>query len=261
MTSLSLLQGGCSRAETRTFFVKFRGTRRRADKLARLLAAREYRSGLRHGVAAAIEHDAARLSHRPQSVLDVGANRGQFALFALRRFPGARLICFEPLPGPAAVLRRVVAGHPGVQVHEAALSAASGTHSMHLTRKDDSSSLLPVTARQEHAFSGSAEVGRVEVQVRRLDDCVDPATLTRPCLLKIDVQGTELDVLRGGRRVLACVDEVIVECSFVELYAGQALADDVIAELRAHGFRLRGFATPTFADDGQPLQSDLLFSR
>jgi FkbM family methyltransferase len=257
MTSVPVPRG----APPRALIIKLKATQGRAAKLARLLPRREYRAGLRHGVAAAIEHDAARLQRPPRTILDVGANRGQFALFALRRFPRARLICFEPLAEPAAVLRRVVADHPGVEVHEVALSAISGVQSMHLTRKDDSSSLLPVTERQEAAFSGSAEVGRVDVSVRRLDDCVDPATVARPCLLKIDVQGTELDVLRGGRGVLTCVDEAIVECSFVELYAGQALADDVIGELRAQGFRLRGFATPTYAPDGSPLQADLVFAR
>ena len=225
-------------------------SRRRLVKLLRLLAVRDYRRGLRHGVAAAIEHDAAFLAHEPRTVLDVGANRGQFALFALRRFPRARLICFEPLSQPAAVLRRVVGARVGVEVHEVALAAESGTASMHQSRDDDSSSLLPVTRQQQHAFPGSVEVARVDVAVRRLDDCVDPSALARPCLLKIDVQGAELEVLRGSREVLDAVDELIVECSFTELYAGQALADDVIGELRAAGFRLQGFASPTAARTG-----------
>ena len=228
-------------------------------KLLRLLAVPDYRRGLRHGVAAAIEHDAVFLEHEPRTVLDVGANRGQFALFALRRFPRARLICFEPLARPAGVLRRVVNGR--ADVHEVALAAASGTAGMHLTRKDDSSSLLPVTEQQVHAFPGSREVASVEVPVRRLDECVDPARLARPCLMKIDVQGGELDVLRGCGEVLRSVDELIVECSFTELYAGQALADDVIRELRAAGFRLHGVASRTDAADGRPLQADMVFGR
>jgi FkbM family methyltransferase len=236
-------------------------SRRRLAKLLRLLAVRDYRHGLRYGVAAAIEHDGAFLEHDPRTVLDVGANRGQFALFALRRFPRARLICFEPLAQPAGVLRRVLAPRAGVEVHEVALAATSGTASMHQTRKDDSSSLLAVTAEQQRAFPGSEEVARIDVPVRRLDDCLDPARLARPCLLKIDVQGAELEVLRGSRRVLAAVDELIVECSFTELYAGQALADDVIGELRAAGFRLHGFASPTVAPDGRPLQADMVFGR
>jgi len=61
---------------------------------------------LLHGVAATLEHDTA-LGHETfATVIDVGANKGQFAVYAGIRWPDARLICFEPLPGPRAKLAR-----------------------------------------------------------------------------------------------------------------------------------------------------------
>src|SRR5215213_1180187 len=91
---------------------------RRLRKLLRLLLVREYRHGLRLGVAAAIEHTADYIPCEPATILDVGANRGQYALFALHQYPSAELISFEPLPQAAKVLRRVVERRDNTQVYE-----------------------------------------------------------------------------------------------------------------------------------------------
>src|SRR5215212_9944591 len=66
-------------------------------KLAKVLRRPGYWPGLRHGVAAAIEHDRIPFDNEFRTVIDVGAGRGQFALVARRRFPAATLHCFAPL--------------------------------------------------------------------------------------------------------------------------------------------------------------------
>ena len=81
------------------------------------------------------------------------------------------------------------------------------------------------------------------------------------CLLKIDVQGLELEVLRGAPRILAQVDEALIEGSFIELYEGQALADDVIALMREAGLRLAGTYGKTTDADGRDVQADFYFRR
>jgi hypothetical protein len=79
--------------------------------------------------------------------------------------------------------------------------------------------------------------------------------------LKVDVQGAELDVLRGASGLLDAVGEILVECSLVELYEGQALLDDTILFARGQGFRVIGLSEAPRAPDGTPLQCDVLFSR
>jgi len=132
---------------------------------------------------------------------------------------------------------------------------------MHVSRLDDSSSLLPITDRYTTAFPGTEEDTGISVPVTRLDDVLAEPAPARPCLLKIDVQGYELEVLRGGTRVLQGVDEVFVECSFVELYTGQALAGELIAHLWSEGFRLAGVFGIKRDIAGQCLQADVLFQR
>lgn len=233
----------------------------RARKLRWLLAEPQYRRALRYRVAASIEHERTPLSHDYRSIIDVGANRGQFALLAARRFPNASLTCFEPQARPRRILSHVMADHPRVRLVDHALAASSGTSVLHITHADDSSSLLQTTKLQVDTFPGTHVVDQLPVTTTRLDELSYLDDLDRPTLLKIDVQGTELEVLTGARRMLDRVDSVLVECSFVELYEGQALADEVISFLHGHGFRLAHMVAPTLADDGRIVQADMVFER
>lgn len=194
-----------------------------------------------------------------RSVIDVGAHSGQFALFALERFPAARVHCFEPLPGPRERLARVLARSSRVALYPYAIAARSEDRVMHVAGRDDSSSLLPISRRQIEVFPATAPVGTLRVAARRLDELLEPGDLVGPALLKIDVQGAELEVLEGSRSLLERFDEALVECSFVELYEGQPLIDDIVAFMQAGGFRLAGLSSPQHDPSGRVIQADVLF--
>jgi methyltransferase, FkbM family len=102
----------------------------------------------------------------------------------------------------------------------------------------------------------------MEVEVQTLDDLMSAIGPRRPCLLKIDVQGYELEVLSGGRRFLQVVDDVIVECSVRPLYEGAPFAEDVIAMLAEEGFCLVDVGGDLRESGSRrALQFDLQFSR
>ena len=235
---------------------------RKSRKLVPLLAVSDYRRALySHRVAATIEHESQPFAESYGTVIDVGANRGQFAVFARHRWPDARLLCFEPLPRPRDVLISLASDLGNAEVMPFAIADESGRRVMQVAEADDSSSLLAASASQLEAFPAAAKVDEVAVDVRSLDDVLDLSDLRPPALLKIDVQGAELDVLRGASRVLKSECELLVECSLVELYEGQALIDETIRFANERGFRLMGLSPPFRAPDGTPLQCDLLFSR
>jgi FkbM family methyltransferase len=213
------------------------------------------------GVAATTEHEDVVFPRDYGTVIDVGANRGQFALFALHRFPRAQTFCFEPLPEAFQKLEQVVGRDSRVSIQQCAIGATEGALSLNVTRSDDSSSLLEPTDLQTHTFSNTDAISSVNVAVKRLDDVIDASSLSRPFLLKIDVQGFELEVIKGAQRLLSEDGDLVVESSFAELYANQALADEVVATLLSQGFRLRGIFSLTYGLDGAPLQGDFLFSR
>lgn len=220
------------------------------------------RAFMRNGVAPAIEHAALLRQITFDFLLDVGANRGQFSLVCRRQKPGARIVAFEPLPGPAAVYRALFAGDANVRLHQVALGTQRGTVPMHVSARDDSSSLLPIAEAQVRNFPGSHEVGTHDVTMVLLPDLIKAQEMGRHNVLKIDVQGFELEVLKSAETLLALFDHIYVECSYVPLYVGQSLAGQVIAFLEARGFAQSGRYNPSYiAGSRDLLQADLLFRR
>jgi FkbM family methyltransferase len=212
------------------------------------------------GTAATDEHEDVPLGPEFRTVIDVGAHHGQFALFVARRYPRVRIYCIEPYEGSRRHLERVRGLLPQLEILPYAAAEDDATEELHLSRKTDSSSLLPILASYTSAFPGTEEAARVPVQTRTLDALVADLHVERPTLLKIDVQGTELSVLRGAARTLESIDSVFVECSFIELYRGQALAGDVVAYLHDR-FLLSGVFGVVRDRRGEVLQADLLFRR
>ncbi|HYI61143.1 MAG TPA: FkbM family methyltransferase [Acidimicrobiales bacterium] len=218
------------------------------------------RRALRHGVAPAREHRAMLADLQPRHVLDVGANRGQFALEVCRSAPAAAVLSFEPLPAASATFRAIFAEIASVELRTVALGSATGPAVLHVAEADDSSSLLAISELQSTTFPGTHEAETLDITTSTLDAEVEGYPLTEPALLKLDVQGAELEVIRGARATLDQVTWVYVECSFQAFYTGQPLAHEIVAELREHGLALTGIG-PATRIGGRVVQADLLFSR
>lgn len=246
---------------TRNVQRRFRNAARKGRKLGTLLTQPRWRRGLLSSVAATVEHDALPIRRDLRTVFDVGANRGQFCLYSLARFPSATILAFEPIPDAVAHLEALYAHEDRVEVMPFALGNTEGDVDMHLSAREDSSSLLPVGKRQISLFPGTAEVGTVRAQVKRLDSVLDTRTVEAPALLKIDVQGFELPVLRGAERSLRLFDQVLIEASFTELYDGQALFPEVTHFIEQHGFHLVSGRISASDATGRWLQGDFLFER
>jgi hypothetical protein len=106
---------------------------------------------------------------------------------------------------------------------------------------------------------GISIAGQVTVPVVRLPDIIDLSTLPRPILLKIDVQGAELEVLKGAEALLPLIDAIYCEVSFARLYEGQPLAEDIVQYLARNSFTLRGVFNQSSTKDLGPTQADFLF--
>lgn len=220
-----------------------------------------YRALFRYGVAPSTEHIAALRPLDVDLFIDVGANRGQFSLAAMKLRPKAKVICFEPLASAHGVLRQVFAKSSNVVVHKTAIGDVEADQQINVSHKDDSSSLLNISPLQSEIFPGTEHKGQETVVVRRLSGYLTEADVSCNVLLKIDVQGYELRVLAGASNILDRVKYVYVECSFVELYQDQAIASDVIDFLADNGFVLLGAYNLSVDRNKVAVQMDFLFEK
>ena len=135
-------------------------------------------------------------------IIDAGANVGLATAWFLGRYPGAQVHCFEPDPANAALLSRNVGGAAGVVVHQAAVSKNAGEMQLHLSA---------VSAM--HSLKDSSPGGRtVTVKVISLGDYLREQRIPKVDVLKLDVEGSELDVLEGLGDRLADVSVIVGEC-------------------------------------------------
>lgn len=229
-------------------------------KLGVSLSRPSYWGALVAGVAPAVEHrDVLRLL-QVDGIIDVGANRGQFSLACRFALPGVPVVAFEPIPKEAETYRKVHGARGEVILIESALGETKGTATLHLSQSADSSSLLPIGKKQIELFENTVEVGTITVPVHRLDDFASSWPGRSRQLLKLDVQGYELNVLRGAPETLKTCDYVYAECSEVALYDGQALRAEVENFLKSRGFVAQGRYNEQM-DNEQLIQADYLFSR
>jgi len=176
-------------------------------------------------------------------VIDVGANTGQFYREIRNLGHTGPVRSFEPLPALATQLVTQAAAERNWVIEGCALGEKAGTANLHVLADDALSSLRTPTSDAAEAWSAvKCEVRQtIVVPVHRLDQRVaaDPALReAKRIYLKIDTQGSELEVLRGAEGVLAQVELIQFEASVRPLYAEAPGYTVLIGWLEARGYRL-----------------------
>lgn len=230
-------------------------------KLYNILVNPVFTRAMLKGVAASTEQLYILQSLNCSYLVDIGANRGQFALVARYCFPEVNIVSFEPLKEPSILFRRVFQSDPNIVLHEFAIGPNEAETVIHVSKSDDSSSLFPISSVQTSLFPGTVEKEIRTIQVKPLDSVLRASEIQKPALLKIDVQGFELQALEGCRSLLASFSYVYVECSFVELYSGQSLAHEIIEFLKEFNLILDGIYNVYNDKNGIAVQGDFLFRK
>lgn len=198
----------------------------------------------------------------PKAVIDIGANVGQFAVASAKLFPDSLVYSFEPGPKIVPLLKKNVISLSNVRVFPYALGEKRGLIDFHMNQYSPSSSLLRLAQSHRTAFPDAKEQEIVQVEMITLDEIASDLELRPPVLMKIDVQGYEMNTLAGAKETLKKVDFVIVETSFEPMYEGEKIFRDILYLMEKQGFH---FARPLdFSSDetiSKVLQMDALFIR
>jgi FkbM family methyltransferase len=182
-------------------------------------------------------------------VLDVGANRGQFASRLRAGGYRGRIVSFEPVGHVFADLERAAAGDPEWVVHRLALGEEDASSEIHVDERA-LSSLLPASefGREWKPRMGTATTETI--LVRRLEDVWDDAVRGLPqprVLLKLDTQGFDVPAFRGAGDRIPDIAAVQTEVSVTPIYDGMAPMAEHLAVFVDAGFTLSGMTPVSYA--------------
>jgi FkbM family methyltransferase len=190
-------------------------------------------------------------------IYDIGASVGTWTVLAKSIISHADLHAFEPLAKHQDAFIDSTQQLNGVTLHRIALGSNDGDVIMHVTNLSDASSILKLEPTGQVQF-GVREVAQSPARMWRLDDYRAEYGLPVPDLLKLDVQGYELEVLKGATECLRTARAVIAEVSFIEYYEHQCFFHDLVNYLSEFRLYARAFGvnTPLAAEVNQ---TDVLF--
>ncbi len=194
------------------------------------------------------------------TVLDIGANSGQFATLIHKIIPSASIYSFEPLQGCYQKILKLKKQIPKLICFNIALGEKNESALINRSEFSPSSSLLPMEELHKVAFPYTATTTSELITIMTLDSMSDQIEFRDKILMKIDVQGFEMNVLRGAVSVLSKVDVLIIESSFKKLYKDQPLFSEIYSYLVTKGFIYQGnFDVIIHPLTGEYLQVDAIF--
>ena len=195
-----------------------------------------------------------------KTILDIGANTGQFASSIHQIFPDATIYSFEPLQDCYEQLVANFSNVPRFKAFNLALGDIPGEVEMYRNEYSVSSSLLAMKELHKESFPFTRDEQVQKVNVARLDDLANDLELHRPMLIKLDVQGFEDKVISEGINTISKADIIIIELSVEHLYENQPLFDSIYRKLFDLGFQYKGnYDQLHNPNNGAVLQMDGIF--
>ncbi len=200
----------------------------------------------------------ARLMTESPIIIDGGANNGSTTGYFLQQYRSPVIHAFEPIPELVETLKKRFAERGNVTVHGVVMGAEAKTVSFNVLNNLVSSSVLNPSALNMGIHGEKMDIRQVvEVPQVRLEDVMLEGREID--LLKLDLQGYELEALKGCGSLLKRIKIITTEIEFVSLYEGQPLFGDIDVYLRSNGFRLLNLYELFTHPDGQLTAGDAVY--
>ncbi len=190
-------------------------------------------------------------------IYDIGANVGTWSLLASAVLKPQAIHAFEPLEMFYANFQTNISNISLIKLHKIALGSKNDILTMNVA--SDSSSLLPLSELQETYFAVTMQ-SETSVNIVPLDQYVSEYNLPQADFIKLDIQGYELEALKGAIKLLQNTKYILCELSFVEFYIGQPLFHEIVAFLAQQNFYIMAIKKYTHAGT-RLYQTDVLFEQ
>lgn len=192
----------------------------------------------------ALDHLAAK-GFSPAVVLDIGSAKGYWSLRAATRWKTAQFHMIDPLVESEPSLKEICQKHDRFHYLLMAVGNRTGTVTMNVTPDFDGSSALD--------YPGADPARQRQIPLDTIDNLMAAGKLPPPQLVKIDVQGFEMQVLQGGQKLFESAEVFIIETNLYRFMPECPLLHEIVAYMAERGYRIFDFAGTL----RRPYQNDL----
>lgn len=171
------------------------------------------------------------------TLIDIGSNKGQFILLCHKFFPNLIVYSFEPIKEILEGQKKFFSFKKKIFFFNFGIGNINKTSKFSITQRKDSSSFLTINKSQNYNKNYSIYERR-NVKIKKLDGILKNKNLVNPILIKIDVQGYELEVLKGSKKILPRIDYLLLEVSKSRMYNYQPVEKEIINFLAKKNFKI-----------------------
>ncbi|MEN0051000.1 MAG: FkbM family methyltransferase [Bacteroidota bacterium] len=187
-------------------------------------------------------------------IFDIGANKGEITDNYRQLFPSSTVYCFEPFPSCVKMLEQKFMEDEKVVIVPKAIADKEGTADFYVNHFIDSNSLLPRPTekrRYYHHTAGYKET--IQVEITTIDQFVEENQIEKIDILKMDIQGGELNALKGANQLLESgkISIIYAEVWFITHYENNPLFHDLCKFLEGYSYSLMNIYHLVNAKNGQ----------
>ena len=194
--------------------------------------------GMFHGIYATVELEKlVKDIKAPETIIDIGSNKGQFILLMEQIFPNKIVYSFEPIIEMINKQKKFYKYKKNITFHNLALGSSICSKEFLITNRMDSSSFLKVVSNTNKSKNYNV-IEKRDIKVSTLDEIFLNEKIPYPILIKMDVQGYELEVLKGAKNLLNKTDYLLLEVSENEMYQNQPTEKIIIEYLKDLNFEI-----------------------